>query len=140
VRDIHHCNSGSEVNIVRASALTSVATSARLLSSLVIVKLVASFAGPEGVGKLGQLLSVISLLAVFGGGGIGSGIVKYVAELRNSIASLKKFLGSAAFFTIISSSVITAGALIFRQPLTLYLLQDSQYQGLIVILAVIQPF
>ncbi|MET4089321.1 PST family polysaccharide transporter [Bradyrhizobium sp. RT7b] len=105
-----------------------------------IVKLVAWFAGPEGVGKLGQLLSLISLLAVFGGGGIGSGIVKYVAELRNSVASLKRFLGTAAFFAIISSFLITVGALLFRQPLTLYLLQDSQYQALITILAVVQPF
>ncbi|WP_426614755.1 O-antigen translocase [Bradyrhizobium sp. McL0616] len=105
-----------------------------------IVKLVASFAGPEGVGKLGQLLSVISLLAVFGGGGIGSGIVKYVAELRNSVAGLKNFLGSAAFFTIMSSFFIVTGALVFRRPLTLYLLQDDQYQVLITILALTQPF
>lgn len=128
------------MSIVRASALTSVATGARLLSSLVIVKLVASFAGPEGVGKLGQLLGLVSLLTVFGGGGISTGIVKYVAEFRSRGAALNSFLASASFFTIVSTIVISLAALIFNEPITLFLLQDIHFRSLLFVLAAVQPF
>ena len=41
------------MNIVRAGFYSSIATAARLLAALVVIKLVAWLAGPAGVGKLG---------------------------------------------------------------------------------------
>jgi len=58
------------MNIVRASFYSAMATASRLVAGLVVIKLVAWFAGPEGVGKLGQFMSLMSLLAVLAGGGI----------------------------------------------------------------------
>jgi len=71
------------MSIVRTGFYTTIATAARLLAGLVVIKLVAWFAGPAGVGKLGQFMSLMSLLAVLAGGGISAGIVKYVAEYRD---------------------------------------------------------
>lgn len=63
------------MNVVRSSAYTGVATLAKLLAALVVVKLVAVYAGPQGVGRLGQFLNLMSVLAVLAGGGISAGIV-----------------------------------------------------------------
>ena len=56
------------MNLVRSSAYTGVATLAKLLAALVVIKLVAVFAGPQGVGRLGQFLALMSVLAVLAGG------------------------------------------------------------------------
>jgi len=70
------------LNILRTGLLTSVATVARLLSGFLVMKFVAVLAGPEGVAQLGQFMSLTALLVVFSGGGVGAGVVKYVAEYR----------------------------------------------------------
>ncbi|MGN2251481.1 O-antigen translocase [Frateuria sp. GZRe14] len=126
------------MNIARASLYSTAATAARLLAALVVVKLVASFAGPEGIGKLGQFMSLMSLLAVLAGGGISAGLVKYVAEYREDPARLSRLLASALWYALCASCLIGCLALLCSRPLALWLLDDARYQGLIRTLAVAQ--
>ena len=94
----------SRMNIVRASFYSAMATASRLVAGLVVIKLVAWFAGPEGVGKLGQFMSLMSLLAVLAGGGISAGIVKYVAEYRHDAQRLSRLLAAALWYALCASS------------------------------------
>ncbi|TAM61550.1 MAG: O-antigen translocase [Rhodanobacter sp.] len=126
------------MNIVRSSAYTATATAARLLAGLVAVKLVAWFAGPEGVGKLGQFMSLMSLLAVLAGGGISAGIVKYVAEYRNDPQRLSRLLSAALFYAFCASCLMGCTALLLSRQIALWLLGDPRYEGLIRVLAVAQ--
>ena len=126
------------MNLARASLYSSAATAARLLAALVVVKLVASFAGPEGIGKLGQFMSLMSLLAVLAGGGISGGLVKYVAEYREDPARLSRLLASALWYALCASCLIGCLALLCARQLALWLLDDAGYQNLIRTLAVAQ--
>jgi PST family polysaccharide transporter len=126
------------MNIVRTSFYTGIATASRLLAGLVVIKLVAWFAGPAGVGKLGQFMSLMSLLAVLAGGGISAGIVKYVAEYRNDARRLSRLLAAALCYALCASCVMGCAALIFSRQLAVWLLDDSRYENLIRILAVAQ--
>jgi PST family polysaccharide transporter len=126
------------VSIVRAGFYSSIATAARLLAGLVIVKLVAWLAGPEGVGKLGQFMSLMSLLAVLAGGGISAGIVKYVAEYRHDAQKLSRLLSAALWYACVASAVMGCVALLMSRPLSLWLLGDARYENLIRLLAVAQ--
>jgi PST family polysaccharide transporter len=126
------------VNIVRASFYTAASTAARLLAGLVVIKLVAWFAGPEGVGRLGQFMSLMSLLAVLAGGGISAGIVKYVAEYRDDQQRLARLLGAALWYALGASLLMGAATLVFSQPLARWLLGDGRYTDLIRVLAVAQ--
>lgn len=126
------------MNIARASAYSAAATAARLVAGLVIVKLVAWFAGPVGVGRLGQFLSLISLLAVLAGGGISSGIVKYVAEYRDDPQRLHRLLGAALCYALCTACAMGAFALIFSREIAIWLFGDARYGTLICILAVAQ--
>ncbi len=126
------------MNIARASIYTSVATAARLLAGLVIIKLVAWLAGPEGVGKLGQFMSLMSFLAVFAGGGISAGIVKYVAEYRHDVQRLSRLLAAALWYALCASCLIGCAALLLSRQIAIWLLDDPQYEGLIRVLAVVQ--
>jgi PST family polysaccharide transporter len=126
------------MSIVRAGFYSSIATAARLLTALVIVKLVAWLAGPEGVGKLGQFMSLMSLLAVLAGGGISAGIVKYVAEYRHDAQKLSRLLSAALWYACVASAVMGCIALLMSRPLSLWLLGDARYENLIRLLAVAQ--
>jgi PST family polysaccharide transporter len=126
------------MNIVRASFYSGIATAARLLAGLVVIKLVAWFAGPEGVGKLGQFMSLMSLLAVFAGGGISAGIVKYVAEYHSDPQRLSRLLAAALWYALCASCLMGAAALLFSRQLAVWLLGDVSYAGLIRVLAVAQ--
>jgi len=126
------------MNIVRAGFYSSLATAARLLTGLVVIKLVAWRAGPEGVGKLGQFMSLMSLLAVLAGGGISAGIVKYVAEYRHDAQKLSRLLAAALWYALIASCLMGCAALLLSRQLSLWLLGDARYENLIRLLAVAQ--
>lgn len=120
--------------------LTSIATFARLLSGFLVMKLVAVLAGPEGVAQLGQFMSLTSLLVVFAGGGVGAGVIKYIAEYRDDEGRLRLLLNSAFLFSLFSSLVMCVGVLTLSERITQWLLGDLRYQSLIVILAFAQIF
>jgi PST family polysaccharide transporter len=126
------------MNIVHAGFWSALATGARLLAALVVIKLVAWFAGPEGVGKLGQFMNLMSLLAVLAGGGISAGIVKYVAEYRRDPQRLERLLAAALWYALCASVLMGCLALVFSRQLALWLLDDPGYAGLIRVLAVAQ--
>ncbi|MEX5581515.1 O-antigen translocase [Pseudomonas lurida] len=128
------------MNILRTGVLTSIATLARLLSGFLVMKLVAVLAGPEGVAQLGQFMSLTALLVVFAGGGVGPGVVKYLAEYREQDTHVKVLLNSAFCFSLVSSLIMCVAVLCLSEQITTWLLGDLRYQSLIVVLAFAQIF
>lgn len=126
------------MNIARAGFYSAMATAARLLAGLVVIKFVAGFAGPEGVGRLGQFMSLMSLLAVLAGGGISAGIVKYVAEYRHDAQKLSRLLAAALWYALCASCLMGCAALLLGRPIALWLLGDARYENLVRVLAVAQ--
>jgi PST family polysaccharide transporter len=126
------------MSLVRTAFYSALGTGARLIAALVVIKLVAAYAGPEGVGKLGQFMGLMSVLAVLAGGGIGSAIVKYVAEFRDDPERVARFLAAALWYSLCATLFMGVVALIFARGLASWLLDDAGYAGLIRILALAQ--
>ncbi|MDQ1093200.1 PST family polysaccharide transporter [Xanthomonas sacchari] len=126
------------MNVLRSGVYSGVATAAKLLAALLVLKLVAVYAGPAGVARLGQFTSLMSLLAVLAGGGIGAGVVKYVAEYRDDAPALTRLLGSALGYACVAACAMGVAALLCSRPIAERLLGDAQCQPLICVLAVAQ--
>lgn len=126
------------MSIVRVGVYSVLATGARLLLSLVIVKIIAWQAGPEGVGKLGQFLSLMSVVVVFAGGGIASGVIKYVAEYKFNAQRMNQVIQGATAYTALCALAVAIMLVVFSPWLASWLLGDSKYRWLIVFLAFAQ--
>src|SRR3990167_10354563 len=91
---------------LRVRFWTSLSTLAKIISYLFIVKIIALYTGPEGLGKMGQFMSLMTIVGVCAGGGISNGIIRYVAEYgKKSPESVKTVLNSGCYITLITSLV-----------------------------------
>ena len=103
----------------------------RMSVNLVIVKMIAVFVGPAGLGTLGHFMSLSTMISVFAGGGIGNGITKYVAEYRLRPRLLLRFIGSAIVYGCVFSFLILVISVIAAKPLSALLFGDYSYVWLI---------
>jgi PST family polysaccharide transporter/antigen flippase len=126
------------LNWWKASIATAVAQSVRMLSGLVVIKLIAVYLGPEGFGRLGHFMSLIAILGVLAGGGILNGIVKYVAEYKNTPDRLHSFLSNALAYTLIFSSLLFLVIALSSRQISLILFNGEEFTQLIIFLGFIQ--
>jgi O-antigen/teichoic acid export membrane protein len=88
-----------------------------MVANLVILKLIAVFVGPAGLGALGNLMSLTTMASVFAGGGIGNGITKYVAQYQRQPMRRIRFLSSAMTYGMVVSLLILVLTIIAARPL-----------------------
>ena len=88
------------IALVKVVAVTGAAHMARLFTLLIILKLIAVHAGPEGLGFWGNYINLVSIAGSLAGGGILSGIIKYVAEFRTAPKRFESFVTSAFMYSL----------------------------------------
>ena len=121
-----------------ATIAAPMAHSLRMLANLVILKLIAVMLGPVGMGILGNFMSLITMVSVFSGGGIATGITKYVAEYKSRPRRLIGFLGSAFAYGLLFSAVLLLAFLLFSRQISLLLFGDDVYSWLVLTIGVAQ--
>lgn len=109
-----------------------------MAANLVILKLIAMFAGPAGLGLLGNLMSVTTMTSVFAGGGIGNGIAKYVAQYQGQPMRRIRFIGSAMTFGTVFSVAILVVSVMAARPLAIRILGNADQAWLMPCLGLAQ--
>jgi len=126
------------MHFLRVGLVFSASTLSKLLAGLIVVKIIAVYIGADGLGHLGQFMSLMSMVTIMAGGGITTGIVRYVAEFKDNHQELKDYLGAASLVTI-SASLLLGVALLLSAPIiSVWLLKTTAYADVIRILAVAQ--
>ncbi|KTD18979.1 O-antigen translocase [Legionella jordanis] len=128
------------MRLLKTSGLSGVATLLKILTSLLSLKIVSIYTGPEGVAILGQFMALVNIFAVIAGGGISLGVIKYVAEYRLSSSRLISFLGNASAYTLFFSTITLLLGLMFSRYLSHLILGAAEYDYLIRWLAIVQLF
>jgi PST family polysaccharide transporter len=109
----NHAQKISSNQFVSASFYSGISSVIKILTSLVIGKIIALLAGAEGMVLYGQLLSFVVIATVFSGGAISQGIVKYIAEYNAVDKEKIPALLSTAFKVTLYLSLFIGGMMIF---------------------------
>lgn len=96
------------MNLIKTTALSALATLVRLATGLITNKIAAVYIGPAGVALFGQFVNFLTLAMGFAGGGINSGVTKYLAEHRENLPAQKNVLGTSVVVTL-ACAILTGG-------------------------------
>lgn len=121
------------MTLIKTSLLSLVATIVKMLSGLVINKMVATFIGPNGLALIGQFQNFIQLAMTIGQGGINTGVTKYTSEYGKESSELPKLFNTALKISIVSSLLVGLTISFFSNVLSLYLFDSDEYQYVFVI-------
>lgn len=115
------------------------ATGAKVLSGLLVIKLLAWSVGPVGFGLLSQLMGLVAIVGMLSGGGIANGVIKVLAQNRVCTAEGKRWMANAFAITLLFSAVL-ALVLAIASPFIVAGLLQGQFSTAIRVLAVAQVF
>lgn len=108
---------GWRSRIPSGALAAAIAHGLRMLVNLVVIKLIAVAIGPVGLGAIGNLISVLTFVMVFAGGGVANGVTKYVAQHRGQPRIMLRFIESALALGISVSGVVFLVSLFAAEPI-----------------------
>lgn len=116
------------MNFFKTSLLSGLSTIIKLLSGLVINKIIAIYIGPAGVALIGQFQNFLNIITTFGNGAINSGVTKYVAEFHETDTKKRNDFISASLIIAFASSVVI-GVIVFvgSSFLSNWILKSGEY-------------
>ncbi|QDG71787.1 oligosaccharide flippase family protein [Janthinobacterium tructae] len=110
----------------------------KLIAGLRIVKIVAIYLGTEGLGQLGQFMSLMSMITILAGGGINTGIIKYVAEFNKEEVQLNGYLRAASMITLVFYLMLFLGLLVGASEISRWLFNTDNYATVVRVLVAAQ--
>lgn len=128
------------MEVRRAGLWVTGSTVLRLTAGLLVVKLIAVYCGPEGLGRLGQLMGVIAILALLAGGGVQNGIAARLPGRLQDGGDGAPVLGAAACIGAWWAIAAALLLLIAAPGMAERLLGDAQLGWALIALALVQPF
>lgn len=121
-----------------SAVLTTAAQASKILVGFSVLKLIALYLGPEGLGRLGHFMSLISILVLLAGGGISHGVIKYAAEYKRKSFELHRLLNTTTSFALAVASITALLFLCFAKKIAGLVLGGQDLYWIISILAILQ--
>lgn len=118
---------------LRSATHFLIATVAKVLSALVVIKLLALHLGPAGFGLLSQLMGLVAMTSMLSGGGITSGVIKVLSVDGSGTAEGRRWIANALAITLFFSSCLGLGLLVNASRISDSLLQGEFYLAVLVL-------
>ncbi|WP_368736107.1 oligosaccharide flippase family protein [Mycoavidus sp. SF9855] len=128
----------SELSMGRALAWSAAATLIKMGLGLLVVKWMAHAFGPDGMGRAGNFIALVTLLGVLSGAGIYNGVTKYVAEFQHDPVRLRRLLGTSSIIVFGFSCVLALLFILAAAPLSQLLFGREDLQSVVWAIAFIQ--
>lgn len=112
------------MNIAKASFLSLISTVVKMLSGLLINKVISVFIGASGLAVIGQLQNASGIIQTLSSGGISNGVIKYTAENKDNDMVWSTSLIIILFFSIIASIIL----FLFSGNLSVLFFNSVQYK------------
>ena len=117
------------MTLIKTSILTAISTGIRVITGLVINKVLSIYVGPSGLAFVGQLQNFISIIMTFANGAITQGVVKYTAEYQSDDVKKSKIFSSALVISLFCSSLSGLFLFLFSNYLSKLILHSNEYHS-----------
>lgn len=125
---------------VKVASLIALSHLSKLVVNLFIMKQIAVRYGPDGLGFFGNFMSLIALASALAGGGIISGVIKYVSQYSGDAKRQSDFLTSAFTYTVASAITVLLIGLFLINTIADYVFLSSEFKGFIYFFLGVQLF
>jgi PST family polysaccharide transporter len=115
------------MNLVSTSLLNAVAVSIRMLSMLVLNKILAIYVGPSGYALMGQLQNAVTTLTALASAGVGTGVTKYTAEYAQDTLRQRIIWGTAGTTGFVVTAILATILTLFHRTIAGAVLKDEAY-------------
>lgn len=105
------------MTLIKTSLLNGIAVIIKILSSLILNKVLAIYVGPAGYAAIGQLQNFVNTLTTFANGGVSTGVTKLTAEHFDDFSKQVSIWKSAVFIVLFCSVASGAAILLLREYL-----------------------
>ncbi len=122
----------------RALAWSAAATLIKMGLGLLVVKWMAHAFGPDGMGRAGNFIALVTLLGVLSGAGIYNGVTKYVSEFQHDPVRLRRLLGTSSIIVFGFSCVLALLFILAAAPLSQLLFDRDDLRSVVWAIAFIQ--
>lgn len=110
----------------------------KLLMGFMMLKIIAIYLGADGLGKMANFMSLLTMASLLAGGGVLNCLVKYVSEYNKNTEKTILFISSAVNFSLFFSIVACITVSLLSKTISLLIFNDEHYYHYIIALAFAQ--
>ena len=126
------------MKVLNGAFLTSCAHLSRIVMGLVLLKVIAYYLGAEGMGQLGQFMSLSTMVYMVAGGGVTNAVIKYVAEYASKPKQLLRFVSAVTTYSAFFCGALFVVGVVFAKEIALMVFNNPDMYGLVIVLACAQ--
>lgn len=115
------------MTLIKTGVLNAIAVAIRIVSSIVLNKIIAIYVGPSGYALIGQFQSLVAMLTTFANGGMNTGVTKGTAEHFDDAQRQQRLWRTAGTVTIVGAGAIGLGTALFNAWISGQVLEDERY-------------
>lgn len=128
-----------QIGLFRTSVLSGIENVIKLFLGLAIIKMVASYYGPEGMALFGQFQNVYAAAVAFSSGMLVTGLVRYTSQYKDSASDFSAIVHESFFFSCLITVCLSVFCFVLSGPLSRFIFLDDGYSLVFKALALFMP-
>lgn len=113
------------MSLYRATLLNGLSVFIKVVSALVLNKILAIYIGPSGYAIVGQLQNAVSIASNVAGGAIAAGVTRMTAQHFDNEIYQRVVWRTATRITVVAAVMTSVGLILFRDPISARVLQQQ---------------
>lgn len=114
---------------------TTIHTAIKILSGMIMNKIIAVYLGPSGLALIGQFQNFVVIVSGLANGSIQTGIVKLTAEYKKDQKYLNKILQNSLLITLLLSFMVFLILFVFADAMSQRIMFSNEYTNIMYYLA-----
>ena len=127
------------MKLLGSTFLTLISTSFKMLTALILNKIIALYVGPSGLALIAQFQNFIQISSTIGQGAIATGLTKYTAQFATKQKQLNRLIKSALAIAAVCSVITSLLIFLFASTLSTYLFSVPEYRHIFWVLSLSIP-